>query len=53
MLCAYVTYRSTDDISLYSVEVLGLDEVKAGQIAVMSFWLRPVGALLAGFLADR
>jgi len=53
VLCAYVAYKSTDDISLYGTEVLRMDEVAAGHLAALSFWLRPIGALAAGLLGDR
>lgn len=53
VMCAYVAYKSTDDISLYGTEVLYLDEVAAGHLAALTFWLRPVGALAAGYLGDR
>lgn len=53
VMCAYVAYKATDDISLYGTEVLKLDEVAAGHLAALTFWIRPVGALVAGFLGDR
>jgi len=53
VLCAYVAYKSTDDISLYGTEVLQMDEVTAGHLASLTFWIRPIGALIAGYLGDR
>jgi nitrate/nitrite transporter NarK len=53
ILCAYVGFRSIDDFSLYANQVLGLNEVDAAQIGVVSLWVRPVAAVGAGLLADR
>ena len=53
IVCAYVGYKMTDDFSLYANEVLGFSEVDAAGVGTSALWLRPVFALLAGFLADR
>jgi nitrate/nitrite transporter NarK len=53
ILCAYVGFRSIDDFSLYANEVVGLNEVDAAKVGLVSLWVRPVAAVAAGFLADR
>lgn len=53
IVCAYVGFKATDDFSLYAHEVLGLNEVDAARLGTYSLWIRPVGAIGAGFLADR
>ncbi len=53
ILCAYVAYKCTDDFSLFASDVLGYNDVDAAHIGTISFWLRPVGALAAGYLGDR
>jgi MFS family permease len=53
ILCAYVGYKVTDDISLYSQQVLGMHEVRAAGMGTLLLWLRPVFAVLAGILTDR
>tara|TARA_R100000900_G_scaffold146533_2_gene137479 strand:+ start:10722 stop:11909 length:1188 start_codon:yes stop_codon:yes gene_type:complete len=53
ILCAYVAYKSTDDFSLYARDAFGYNEVQAVQLGTISFWMRPVAAITAGFLADR
>ena len=53
ILCAYVGYKGTDDLSLYANEVIGLDEVDAANMGNLSLWIRPFAAILAGILADR
>ena len=53
IICAYVGYKITDDISLYSYDVLGFDEVSAASVGTAAIWMRPVFAVFAGYLADR
>ncbi|MAS96462.1 MAG: MFS transporter [Verrucomicrobiales bacterium] len=53
IICAYVGFKATDDFSLYASDVLGLDEVQAARAGTISLWIRPVGAIAAGYLADR
>lgn len=53
IICAYVGFKSTDDFSLYASDVLHLNEVQAARASTVSLWVRPVAAILAGFLADR
>ena len=53
LLCAYVAYKCTDDISLYAYDVLSMDDVEAAGLAAVVFWVRPVAAVLAGLVGDR
>lgn len=53
IICAYVAYKTTDDISLYANEVLGYNDVQSAGVATMAFWMRPVFAIMAGYFADR
>jgi len=53
VLCSYVGYKSTDDFSLYASVVLGYNDIDAAHLASISFWLRPLAAILAGYLGDR
>ena len=53
VVCAYVGYKSTDDFSLFARDAFGYDEVMAARIGTLSFWMRPVAALAAGWLGDR
>jgi len=53
IVCAYVGYKSTDDFSLYANQVLGFNEVAAAGVGTLALWMRPLFAVLAGFLADR
>ena len=53
IVCAYFAYRATDLYSQYASDVFGYDAVSAAGVGAMSLWLRPVGAVLAGWIADR
>lgn len=53
VLCAYVAYKSTDDLSLLSRDVLGYDDVQAASVGAIAFWIRPVAAAFAGWTADQ
>ncbi|MBW7895953.1 MAG: MFS transporter [Opitutaceae bacterium] len=53
VVCAYVGFKATDDFSLYAKEVLVFNEVEAARLGLVSLWMRPVGAIGAGLLADR
>ncbi len=52
VLCAYVAYKCTDDFSLYAYDVLKYDDDKAALVGTYALWLRPIGALAIGLLAD-
>jgi len=53
VVCAYAGYKATDDFSLLARDALGFDEVQASGIGTLSFWIRAVSAVAAGYLGDR
>lgn len=53
VLAAYCAYKGLDNYGLYAVEVLGMDEVASARLTAMTAYLRPVGAIAAGIVADR
>lgn len=53
VVCAYAGYKATDDFSLLARDALGYDEVQASGIGTLSFWIRAVAAVGAGYLGDR
>ena len=53
ILCAYVGYKSTDNFSLFARDAFGYDDVSAAEVGTISFWVRPIIAVIAGSLADR
>jgi nitrate/nitrite transporter NarK len=53
VVCAYCGYKGLDFYTLYAVDILGWDEVRAAQWMSNATYLRPIAAIGAGFLADR
>lgn len=53
IVAAYCGYKGVDNYSLYAVQVLGFDELRAAELSAWGAYIRPAGALAAGFLADR
>ena len=53
VMCAYVGYKATDDFSLLARDALDFDEVAASAIGTLSFWIRAITAVAAGYLGDR
>ncbi|MBI4697078.1 MAG: MFS transporter [Gammaproteobacteria bacterium] len=53
VIAAYCGYKGLDNYALFVNQVLGLDETHAAAFAAASAYLRPVGAVLAGYVADR
>jgi MFS family permease len=53
LVCAYVGYKATDDFSLLARDALGFDDVQASWIGTLSFWVRAIAAVSAGYLGDR
>jgi nitrate/nitrite transporter NarK len=53
IVCAYSAFKGSDNYSLYAVQVLGMDEVAAAKFTAYASYLRPIGALAAGLVADR
>ena len=53
VLTAYVGYKCTDDFGLFAKDTYGYDDVASAHIATISFWMRPIAAILAGILGDR
>ncbi|MBT8079841.1 MAG: MFS transporter [Gammaproteobacteria bacterium] len=53
IIAAYCGYKGLDNYSLYAVQVLGMDEVEAARFTAWAGYLRPVGCIAAGIVADR
>lgn len=53
IVCAYSAFKGTDNYSLYAVQVMGMNEVEAAKFTAYASYLRPVGAVVAGVVADR
>lgn len=53
VLAAYVGYKCTDDFGLFAKDTFGYNDVLSAHFATISFWMRPIAAILAGYLGDR
>ncbi len=53
IVCAYSGFKGSDNYSLYAVQVMGMDEVAAAKFTAYASYLRPIGAVVAGLVADR
>ena len=53
IVCAYCGFKGSDNYSLYAVQVLGMDEIAAAKFTAYASYLRPMGAVVAGIVADR
>lgn len=53
VVCAYCGYRGLDFYSLYSVDVLGMDELSAAKFVSNASYIRAVAAICAGLIVDR
>lgn len=53
VVAAYCGYKGIDNYSLYAHQVLGFSEVEAAELSAWGAYVRPAGALFAGFMADR
>jgi len=53
IICAYCGYKGLDFYTIYGVDTLGIDEVTSARLMSNAAYLRPVGAVAAGFIADR
>ena len=53
ILCAYTGYKGIDNTALYLYDVLNFTDKEAAYFTALGTYLRPVSAVLAGFIADK
>ncbi len=53
ILCGYQLFWATYSFSAYLQTSYGMTAVMVGSITVAKLWMRPIGAIAAGFLGDR
>jgi MFS family permease len=53
ILCGYQLFWATYSFSGYMQQSYGLTAVAVGSITVAKLWMRPIGAVAAGFIGDR
>ena len=51
--CGYQLFWATYSFSGYIQNIYGLTAVAVGTITVAKLWMRPIGAIAAGFIGDR
>jgi MFS family permease len=52
ILSSYCGYKSVDNYSIYLVDILNFDLKESSHFTSLIFWLRPLSAFMAGFVAD-
>lgn len=53
LLCGYQLFWATYSFSGYMQQTYGMTAVTVGTITVAKLWMRPIGAVAAGFIGDR
>ncbi len=53
VVCAYSGYRGLDFYGIYGIEFLEMEEVSSARFVSNAAYLRVIGAIGAGFVADR
>jgi len=53
LLCGYQLFWATYSFSGYLQGTYGMTAVAVGSITVAKLWMRPIGAIAAGFVGDR
>ncbi len=53
VVCAYCGYKGLDNYSVYAYDALGMDETSSARFTATFAYIRPAGAIVAGFVGDR
>ncbi len=53
IMCGYQLFWATYSFSGYMQNIYGMTAVTVGSITVAKLWMRPIGAVAAGFVGDR
>ncbi|MEL6105993.1 MAG: MFS transporter [Planctomycetota bacterium] len=53
VVCAYCGFKAIDIYGLFLVDTFGATDGEAAKATALTFWVRPVAAIAAGFAADR
>ena len=53
IVCAYCCYKALDNYGLYATQVLGMNQYESADFIAQTAYLRFVGAVAAGFIADK
>lgn len=53
IICAYSAYKALDNYGLYAQVAFNLNELEAAVFVTNGAYLRPIAAIIAGFIVDR
>lgn len=53
IICAYSAYKALDNYGLYAQVAFNLNELEAAEFVTNGAYLRPIAAIIAGFIVDR
>lgn len=53
IICAYSAYKAIDNYGLYAQVAFNMNELEAAEFVTQGAYLRPVAAILTGFIVDR
>ena len=53
IICAYSAYKALDNYGLYAQVAFDLNELEAAEFVTNGAYLRPIAAIIAGFIVDR
>ncbi len=53
IICAYSAYKALDNYGLYAQVAFNLNELEAAEFVKNGAYLRPIAAIIAGFIVDR
>ena len=53
IICAYSAYKALDNYGLYAQVAFNMNELEAAQFVTQGAYLRPVAAIITGFIVDR
>lgn len=53
IISAYCAFKGADNYGVYAVDVLNMSHTDAATFTSLSAYLRPIGAIFAGLLADK
>ena len=53
IICAYSAYKALDNYGLYAQAAFNMSELEAAEFVTNGAYLRPVAAIITGFIVDR
>jgi nitrate/nitrite transporter NarK len=53
IICAYSAYKALDNYGLYAQVAFNMNELEAAEFVTNGAYLRPIAAIIAGFIVDR